>query len=55
MTDLTISQSSFVLPDLVEIQRSSFRWFLQEGLIEELESFSPITDYTGKQIGRAHV
>ena len=48
MTDLTISQSSFVLPDLVEIQRSSFRWFLQEGLIEELESFSPITDYTGK-------
>ncbi|MFN6287848.1 MAG: DNA-directed RNA polymerase subunit beta, partial [Pseudanabaena sp.] len=33
---------------LVEIQRESFRWFLEEGLIEELESFSPITDYTGK-------
>ncbi|MEO1145729.1 MAG: DNA-directed RNA polymerase subunit beta, partial [Cyanobacteria bacterium J06638_22] len=31
-----------------EIQRSSFRWFLEEGLIEELDSFSPITDYTGK-------
>ncbi|TAF07033.1 MAG: DNA-directed RNA polymerase subunit beta, partial [Nostocales cyanobacterium] len=27
---------------------SSFRWFLEEGLIEELNSFSPITDYTGK-------
>lgn len=39
---------AFTLPDLVEIQRASFRWFLEEGLIEELESFSPITDYTGK-------
>lgn len=49
MTDQTYSSPNFVLPDLVEIQRSSFRWFLEEGLIEELESFSPITDYTGKQ------
>lgn len=39
---------NFTLPDLVEIQRASFRWFLEEGLIEELDSFSPITDYTGK-------
>lgn len=38
----------FTLPDLIEIQRESFRWFLKEGLIEELNSFSPITDYTGK-------
>jgi DNA-directed RNA polymerase subunit beta len=37
-----------LLPDLIEIQHSSFRWFLEEGLIEELNSFSPITDYTGK-------
>jgi DNA-directed RNA polymerase subunit beta len=44
----TYTTPNFVLPDLVEIQRSSFRWFLEEGLIEELESFSPITDYTGK-------
>ena len=41
-------ESAFLLPDLIEIQRSSFRWFLEEGLIEELNSFSPITDYTGK-------
>jgi DNA-directed RNA polymerase subunit beta len=39
---------AIALPDLVEIQRESFRWFLEEGLIEELGSFSPITDYTGK-------
>ncbi|PSP16841.1 MAG: DNA-directed RNA polymerase subunit beta [Cyanobacteria bacterium QS_8_64_29] len=37
-----------LLPDLIEIQRASFRWFLEQGLIEELNSFSPITDYTGK-------
>ncbi|MEC4849535.1 MAG: DNA-directed RNA polymerase subunit beta [Jaaginema sp. PMC 1079.18] len=37
-----------LLPDLIEIQRSSFRWFLETGLIEELNSFSPISDYTGK-------
>ncbi|MDC0834893.1 DNA-directed RNA polymerase subunit beta [Leptolyngbya valderiana BDU 20041] len=44
----TTTAPVFHLPDLVEIQRSSFRWFLEEGLIEELNSFSPITDYTGK-------
>ncbi|NES84751.1 MAG: DNA-directed RNA polymerase subunit beta [Moorea sp. SIO2B7] len=44
MTNLTHN----LLPDLIEIQRASFRWFLEEGLIEELNSFSPITDYTGK-------
>ncbi|MBC6420207.1 MAG: DNA-directed RNA polymerase subunit beta [Hormoscilla sp. SP12CHS1] len=42
------TKMKFQLPDLVEIQRASFRWFLEEGLIEELDSFSPITDYTGK-------
>jgi DNA-directed RNA polymerase subunit beta len=48
MTELTHTTPAFILPDLVEIQRDSFRWFLEEGLIEELDSFSPITDYTGK-------
>ncbi len=48
MTELTHNSPAFVLPDLVDIQRESFRWFLKEGLIEELDSFSPITDYTGK-------
>lgn len=48
MTNQNPLAPAFTLPDLVEIQRASFRWFLEEGLIEELESFSPITDYTGK-------
>ncbi|MEH2139321.1 DNA-directed RNA polymerase subunit beta [Nostoc sp.] len=48
MTKETYMEPAFLLPDLIEIQRASFRWFLEEGLIEELNSFSPITDYTGK-------
>ncbi len=48
MTNTIQAAANFTLPDLIEIQRASFRWFLEEGLIEELDSFSPITDYTGK-------
>lgn len=36
------------LPDLIEIQKNSFQWFLKEGLPEELQSFSPIQDYSGR-------
>jgi DNA-directed RNA polymerase subunit beta len=35
------------VPNLVELQLDSYRWFLQEGLKELFESFSPITDFTG--------
>jgi DNA-directed RNA polymerase subunit beta len=34
-------------PNLVEVQLSSFEWFLREGLRELFESFSPIYDFTG--------
>ena len=45
---IEVAKTATYLPDLVEVQRASFKWFLERGLIEELESFSPITDYTGK-------
>ena len=45
---IQVAKTATCLPDLVEVQRASFKWFLERGLIEELESFSPITDYTGK-------
>jgi DNA-directed RNA polymerase beta subunit len=35
------------LPNLVEIQLNSYKWFLQEGLRELFYSFSPIYDFTG--------
>ena len=45
---LQVTKTVTYLPDLVEVQRASFKWFLEKGLIEELQNFSPITDYTGK-------
>ncbi len=35
------------LPNLIEIQKDSYQWFLEEGLMEVLRDVSPITDYTG--------
>jgi DNA-directed RNA polymerase subunit beta len=36
------------LPDLVAIQRDSFRWFLDRGLAETFRDISPIEDFTGQ-------
>ena len=35
------------IPNLIEIQKSSYRWFLNEGLMEVLRDASPIEDATG--------
>ncbi len=35
------------LPNLIDIQRESFEWFLNEGLRETIDDISPIEDYTG--------
>ena len=35
------------VPNLVEIQRESFKWFLREGIREVFEEVSPIKDFTG--------
>ncbi len=35
------------LPNLVEIQTKSFKWFLEEGLGEVLRDVSPVTDFSG--------
>jgi DNA-directed RNA polymerase subunit beta len=39
--------SSLDVPNLVEIQRESFKWFLREGIREVFEEVSPIKDFTG--------
>ena len=41
------SKMTLELPNLVEIQTKSFKWFLDEGLMEVLRDVSPITDYSG--------
>ncbi len=35
------------LPNLIDIQKASFHWFLEEGLRETIADISPIEDYTG--------
>ena len=35
------------LPNLIDIQKASFHWFLEEGLRETIDDISPIEDYTG--------
>jgi DNA-directed RNA polymerase subunit beta len=35
------------LPNLIDIQKASFDWFLEEGLRETISDISPIEDYTG--------
>lgn len=36
------------MPDLLEIQKNSYQWFIDEGLMEVLRDVSPITDYSGE-------
>ena len=38
------------LPDLIEIQKSSYEWFVTEGLKEVFDDISPIQDYTDNLI-----
>jgi len=40
----------FPLPDLIEIQKNSYDWFLKEGIKELFEEVSPITDFTGRDL-----
>ena len=35
------------MPNLIEIQKNSYKWFLDEGLKEVFDDISPITDYSG--------
>ena len=38
------------MPNLIEVQKNSYKWFLEEGLREVFRDVSPITDYTGNLI-----
>ena len=38
------------MPNLIEVQKNSYKWFLDEGLREVFRDVSPITDYTGNLI-----
>lgn len=38
------------LPNLIEIQQASYRWFLENGLKEMFQDISPIEDFTGNLV-----
>ena len=38
------------MPNLIEVQKDSYKWFLEEGLKEILHDISPITDHAGKLV-----
>ncbi len=51
-TRLSYSKINEVLemPNLIEVQKNSYRWFLDEGLREVFHDISPITDHSGNLI-----
>ena len=38
------------MPNLIEVQKNSYQWFLNEGLKEVFHDVSPITDYQGNLV-----
>ena len=36
------------MPNFIEVQKNSYKWFLEDGLKEVFRDISPITDYTGQ-------
>ena len=38
------------MPNLIEIQKKSYEWFLEEGLTDVFTDVSPVTDYTGNLV-----
>ncbi|MDK2986149.1 MAG: DNA-directed polymerase subunit beta [Clostridia bacterium] len=49
---LTFSKINEVLemPNLIEVQKNSYKWFIEEGLREMFHDISPIQDFTGNLI-----
>ncbi len=51
-TRLSYSKINEVLemPNLIEVQKDSYKWFLEEGLKEVFHDISPITDHSGQLV-----
>ena len=35
------------MPNLIQVQKQSYQWFIEEGLKEIFDDISPIQDFTG--------
>ena len=38
------------MPNLIEVQKDSYKWFVEEGIMDVLHDVSPITDYSGNLV-----
>ena len=45
----SISETNFIAPDLVHIQKESYDWLLNDGIKELFEEISPIDDSSGER------
>lgn len=43
-------QEVMPMPDLIEIQKDSYDWFLKEGLAELFDEINPVTDFIGRDL-----
>jgi DNA-directed RNA polymerase subunit beta len=46
----TALREAIPLPNLIELQKNSYDWFLREGLKDLFEEVSPITDFIGRDL-----
>lgn len=45
-----IQKNEIPVPDLIELQKNSYEWFLKHGIKELFEELSPISDFTGRDL-----
>ena len=46
----TETKDAIAMPDLIEIQKDSYQWFLKEGLADLFQEISPVTDFIGRDL-----
>ncbi|MFH1822427.1 MAG: hypothetical protein ABH830_01885, partial [Patescibacteria group bacterium] len=47
---ITSGAEAMPMPDLIEVQKESYDWFLEEGLAELFDEISPVTDFIGRDL-----
>ncbi len=49
-TYFTNQDAVIPMPDLIEVQKDSYAWFLKEGLADLFDEITPITDFIGREL-----
>jgi len=44
------ASESMPMPDLIEVQKDSYAWFLKHGLADLFDEISPVTDFIGRDL-----